>query len=104
MTFKSLALVGALTLGAVSPVMAAPAVTGQFPDVAPTNWAYQAVLNLRERYGCTVGFPDGTFRPGDNATRAQMAALVNHCLDNITTYVDEKDSALAAALRSEFRV
>lgn len=103
MTFKSLALVGALALGAVSPVMAAPATSGQFPDVAPTNWAYQAILNLRERYGCTVGFPDGTFRPGDNATRAQMAALVNHCLDNISTYVDEKDAALAQALRSEFR-
>lgn len=104
MTFNSLVLAGLLALGTVSPVMAGPATSGQFPDVKPTDWSYQAVLNLRERYGCTAGFPDGTFRPGDNATRAQMAALVNHCLDNISTYVDEKDAALAQALRSEFRV
>jgi len=51
-----------------APAMATP--QGQFPDVQPTNWAYQAILNLKERYGCAEGFPDGTFRPGEPATRA----------------------------------
>ena len=74
---------------------------GQFSDVQPTNWAYQAILNLRDRYGCAVGFPDGTFRAGAPATRAQLAALTNACLDEITTYVDAKDAALASALRAE---
>jgi len=74
---------------------------GQFSDVQPTNWAYQAILNLRDRYGCAVGFPDGTFRSGAPATRAQLAALTNACLDEITTYVDAKDAALASALRAE---
>ena len=104
MTLKSLTLAGILALGAFSPLSVSPVSAGQFPDVDPTNWAYQAVLNLRDRYGCAVGFPDGTFRPGDKATRAQLAALVSYCLDNITTYVDQKDAALAQALRSEFRV
>jgi S-layer homology domain len=104
MTLKSLTLAGILALGTFSPLAVSPVSAGQFPDVHPTNWAYQAVLNLRDRYGCAVGFPDGTFRPGNKATRAQLAALVSYCLDNITTYVDEKDAALAQALRSEFRV
>ena len=83
-----------------TPAMATP--QGQFPDVQPTNWAYQAILNLKERYGCAEGFPDGTFRPGEPATRAQMAALTNHCLTNITQFFTAADAALAAALRAEF--
>ncbi|TVS06454.1 MAG: S-layer homology domain-containing protein, partial [Cyanobium sp. PLM2.Bin73] len=34
----------------------------QFPDVRPTDWAYQALSNLIERYGCVAGYPDGTFK------------------------------------------
>ncbi|TVS03068.1 MAG: S-layer homology domain-containing protein, partial [Cyanobium sp. PLM2.Bin73] len=34
----------------------------QFPDVQPTDWAYQALSNLIERYGCVAGYPDGTFK------------------------------------------
>lgn len=83
-----------------APAMATP--QGQFPDVQPNNWAYQAILNLKERYGCAEGFPDGTFRPGEPATRAQMAALTNHCLTNITQFYTAADAALAAALRAEY--
>lgn len=90
--------------GAVASVFASPALAAtpaQFSDVQPTNWAYQAILNLRDKYGCAVGFPDGTFRAGQPATRAQLAALTNACLDEITTYVDAKDAALASALRAQ---
>ena len=27
----------------------------QFADVAPTDWAYQAMANLVEKYGCVAG-------------------------------------------------
>jgi len=33
----------------------------QFSDVRPTDWAYQALTNLIERYGCVAGYPDATF-------------------------------------------
>ncbi|MEB3351928.1 MAG: S-layer homology domain-containing protein, partial [Cyanobacteriota bacterium] len=33
----------------------------QFSDVRPSDWAYQALSNLVERYGCVAGYPDGTF-------------------------------------------
>ncbi len=31
----------------------------QFSDVRPTDWAYQALGNLVERYGCVAGYPNG---------------------------------------------
>ncbi|MFM7266786.1 MAG: S-layer homology domain-containing protein, partial [Cyanobium sp.] len=34
----------------------------QFSDVKPTDWAFQALSNLIERYGCVAGYPDGTYR------------------------------------------
>ena len=74
----------------------------QFKDVQPTNWAYQAILQLKETYGVAKGYPDGTFRSGQPATRAELAALVNATLDEITSYSDQKDASLAQALRAEF--
>jgi len=35
----------------------------QLSDVQPTDWAFQALQNLVERYGCIAGYPNGTFRP-----------------------------------------
>jgi hypothetical protein len=96
---SALGAISAVSMIAPMAAMAEP--RGQFPDVQPTNWAYQAILNLRDRYGCAVGFPDGTFRAGEPATRAQLASLTNACLDEITSYSDAKDAALAAALRAE---
>ena len=61
----------------------------QFPDVKPTDWAYQALSNLIERYGCVAGYPDGTFRGGKAMTRYEAAALLNACLDRITEITDE---------------
>jgi hypothetical protein len=33
-----------------------------FSDVRPTDWAYQALSNLIERYGCVAGYPNGSVR------------------------------------------
>jgi hypothetical protein len=101
MKLRNLIAVGAIAVSSLAtPVLANPAV-GQFPDVQPTDWAYQAILTLRDRYGVVAGYPDGTFRAGKVATRSELAALVNASLDQITSYVDAKDAALAAALRAE---
>ena len=56
----------------------------QFSDVKPTDWAYQALNNLIERYGCVAGYPDGTYRGKQAMTRYEAAALLNACLDRIT--------------------
>ncbi|MFM7393381.1 MAG: S-layer homology domain-containing protein, partial [Cyanobium sp.] len=41
----------------------------QFSDVRPSDWAYQALSNLIERYGCVAGYPNGTFKGGQAMTR-----------------------------------
>ncbi|MFM7635065.1 MAG: S-layer homology domain-containing protein, partial [Cyanobacteriota bacterium] len=41
----------------------------QFSDVKPTDWAYQALSNLIERYGCVAGYPNGTYKGGQAMTR-----------------------------------
>ncbi|MCT0219801.1 iron uptake porin, partial [Synechococcus sp. CS-1329] len=61
----------------------------QFSDVQPTEWAYQALSNLIERYGCVAGYPDGTFRGRQPLSRWEAAALLNACLDRITEVTDE---------------
>ena len=61
----------------------------QFSDVKPTDWAYQALSNLVERYGCVAGYPNGTFVGGQSMTRYEAAALLNACLDRVTEVTDE---------------
>ncbi len=61
----------------------------QFSDVQPTDWAYQALSNLIERYGCVAGYPNGTFKGRQAMTRYEAAALLNACLDRITEVTDE---------------
>lgn len=48
-----------------------------FSDVPATYWAASAIAKAQQM-GFITGFPDGTFRPGLNLTRAQaIVALVN---------------------------
>jgi hypothetical protein len=61
----------------------------QFSDVKPTDWAYQALSNLVDRYGCVAGYPSGTFKGGQAMTRYEAAALLNACLDRVTETTDE---------------
>ena len=61
----------------------------QFSDVYPTDWAYQALSNLVETYGCVAGYPNGTFRGNRAMTRYEAAALLNACLDSVTGMTDE---------------
>lgn len=79
----------------------------QLSDVQPTDWAFQALQSLVERYGCIAGYPDGTFR-GDRAlTRYEFAAGVNACLDRILEIVGfsdvpEEDLETIRALQDQF--
>jgi len=61
----------------------------QFSDVRPTDWAYQALSNLVEKYGCVAGYPNGTYRGSRAMTRYEAAALLNACLDRVTEVTDE---------------
>jgi len=66
-----------------------------FSDVQPTDWAYQALSNLIERYGCVAGYPNSTYRGSRAMTRYEAAALLNACLDRVTEMTDEHKRLMA---------
>jgi hypothetical protein len=59
----------------------------QLTDVRPTDWAFQALQSLVERYGCIVGYPDRTYRGNQALTRFEFAAGLNACLDRISELI-----------------
>ena len=61
----------------------------QLSDVRPTDWAFQALQNLVERYGCIAGFPDGTYRGNRALTRYEFAAGLNACLDQMQFLISQ---------------
>jgi hypothetical protein len=85
------AMAADLNMNGVNQYASAEQVTSvtQFSDVKPTDWAYQALSNLVERYGCVAGYPNGTFVGGQAMTRYEAAALLNACLDRVTEVTDE---------------
>ena len=59
----------------------------QLSDVKPTDWAFQALQSLVERYGCIAGYPDKTFRGNRAITRYEFAAGLNSCMDRINDLI-----------------
>uniref|UniRef100_B8HXL5 S-layer domain protein n=1 Tax=Cyanothece sp. (strain PCC 7425 / ATCC 29141) TaxID=395961 RepID=B8HXL5_CYAP4 len=75
----------------------------QLSDVRPTDWAFQALQSLVEKYGCIAGYPDGTFRGNRAATRYELAAALNACLDVISDrFATKEDLAAVRKLQEEF--
>ncbi len=82
----------------------------QLRDVSPGDWAYEALRNLVERYGCIAGYPDGTFRGNRAMTRYEFAAGLNACLSQVerligqgNSNVDSGDVASLQRLVQEFQ-
>ena len=67
----------------------------QLSDVQPTDWAFQALQSLVERYGCIAGYPDGTYRGQSAMTRYEFAAGLNACLDRISELLAASTADLA---------
>lgn len=55
----------------------------QLRDVNPTDWAFEALQVLIERYGCIAGYADGTYRGDRPLSRYEFAAGLNACLNAI---------------------
>lgn len=72
--FLSVLLSLALVLGSFSMVLAAVP-----EDVAGTE--YEEAVTALTKYGIITGYPDGTFRPENNITRAEMARLIIAALE-----------------------
>ena len=74
--------------------------TAQFSDVVPGDWAYTALVNLSESYGCVDNAYTQNLKNGQALTRYEAAALVNACLDGGIASADV--SADASRLTNEF--
>jgi len=59
----------------------------QLRDIRPTDWSFQALQSLVERYGCIAGYPDGSYRGNRALTRFEFAAGLNACLDRINELI-----------------
>ncbi|MEH1927115.1 iron uptake porin [Nostoc sp.] len=59
----------------------------QLSDVQPTDWAFQALQSLVERYGCIAGYPNQTYRGNQAMTRYEFAAGLNACLERINELI-----------------
>ncbi|MGJ3245398.1 MAG: iron uptake porin [Elainellaceae cyanobacterium] len=77
------------SLNVERPAMAQITSVSQLSDVQPTDWAYQALRSLVERYGVIVGYPDGTFRGNRSLSRYEFAAAVLAALDRINELIDQ---------------
>lgn len=66
------------------------------------HWAQEAI-NQAANEGIISGYPDGTFRPDNNITRAEAISIINrvldrrpeadHLLDGMTTWPDNMDTS-----------
>jgi Carbohydrate-selective porin, OprB family/S-layer homology domain len=68
----------------------------QLTDVRPTDWAFQSLQSLVERYGCITGYPNQTFRGNRALTRSEFAAGLNACLERINEQVSAIDGVTQA--------
>jgi hypothetical protein len=99
-----------LTTKERSPQLAQVTSVSQLSDVQPTDWAFQALQSLVERYGCIAGYPDGTYRGNRALTRYEFAAGLNACLDRVNELiatasadmVNKEDLATLQRLQEEF--
>ena len=66
----------------------------QLSDVKPTDWAFQALQSLVERYGCIAGYPDRTYRGNRAMTRYEFAAGLNACLNRVNELIAASTSDL----------
>jgi hypothetical protein len=67
--------------------MGAVTSVSQLSDVKPTDWAFQALQSLVERYGCIAGYPDKTYRGNRAMTRYEFAAGLNSCMDRVNDLI-----------------
>lgn len=74
------------TILSIAVVMLGITPTFAFPDVNDNYWAAPQIKVLSKK-GVIVGYPDGTFKPDSNVTRAEFAAMAIRALGQEHTKV-----------------
>ena len=76
----------------------------QIRDIAPSDWAYDALLNLANRYGCITGFPNRTYRGEEPISRHQFAAALNSCSIRLESAIAKAQSVSTTDLETLLRL
>ncbi|HHP7231023.1 MAG TPA: iron uptake porin, partial [Xenococcaceae cyanobacterium] len=66
----------------------------QLRDVSPSDWAYEALRGLVERYGCIAGYPNQTYRGNQALTRYEFAAGLNSCLNQLERLIASSEAVV----------
>ncbi|MEH2132390.1 MAG: iron uptake porin [Nostoc sp.] len=77
-----------------NPAMEQVTSVSQLSDIKPTDWAFQALQSLVERYGVIAGYPNQTFQGNRAMTRYEFAAGLNAALARINELVSAGTSDL----------
>lgn len=67
----------------------------QLSDVQPTDWAFQALQSLIERYGLPAGYLDASFRGNQPLSRDQFAAVLSPLLGQLRQQIQADTAAIA---------
>ncbi|MCC3605797.1 MAG: VWA domain-containing protein [Microcoleus sp. PH2017_29_MFU_D_A] len=86
-----------------------PTNVSQSADIAPSSWAFQALLSLAKRYSCPIVSPVGTTLGDRPLKRSDFAVSLNSCLVKVdraiaagTPKVGPEDLAIVQRLQTEF--
>ncbi len=79
-------------------------------NVSDTDWAFQALKSLVERYNCIPSYPNSLYRGDRILTRSEFAMSLNLCLDEVnklittatTNGVNKEDLTTLRRLQTEF--
>ena len=76
------------------PAMSQVTNVNQLRDVSPSDWAYEALRSLVDRYGCIAGFPNQTYRGFQPLSRYEFAAGLNSCLNQIERLIASSEAVV----------
>ncbi|RAM49191.1 MAG: porin [Hapalosiphonaceae cyanobacterium JJU2] len=99
------------TLGVNSDLLTQQTSVSELSDVKPTDWAYQALKSLIEKYGVISGYTDGTFRGNRPISRYEFAVALAATLDQVYDTIAQtmsdrlirEDMVVLRRLQKEFR-
>lgn len=81
-------LIGFLSGVVITSVPLALAYSGVFSDVTEGQWYTEAVETLAD-LGIIEGYSDGTYKPGNNISRAETAVILDRVLEFIEYNYDQ---------------
>ena len=66
----------------------------QLRDVSPTDWAYEALHSLVDRYGCLTSFPNQSDGGSQPLSRYVLATGLNSCLNQIERLIGSSETVV----------